>query len=146
MLDDAQLDLLDRHRVLVDVEHARLLARRRADAAGEFREVVGRVQELDGLFPTVAVDQVVPLGNDVAQRATFVAEGDAAVHAAGGLLLELLLREMIVDLAPVLEALLHGTPWRHLPLNLDETGDLAHVLAVSPQLSAISPSPPPTDS
>src|SRR3712207_7073873 len=47
-VDDAVLDLLDRHRVaLADLEHAGGLARRRAQAPGELGEVVRRVQLLD---------------------------------------------------------------------------------------------------
>ena len=42
--DDRQLDLLDRDRVVVDVEHAGRLAGRRADQPGELGEVVGGVQ------------------------------------------------------------------------------------------------------
>jgi hypothetical protein len=49
------LDLLDRHRrVAVDPEHARGLARGRAQPAGELREVVGRVQALDRVAPAIA--------------------------------------------------------------------------------------------
>ena len=66
----------------VDAEHAGRLARRRAQPAGELGEVVGGVQPLDGLVPVVAVDQVVPVGDEVAERAAVVAERDAAVHAA----------------------------------------------------------------
>ena len=36
--------------------------------------------------PVVAPDQVVPLRDEVAERAALVAERDAAVHAAAGLL------------------------------------------------------------
>ena len=88
----ADLDLLDGHRVGVDAQHAGRLARRRAQPAGELGEVVRRVQPLDGLLPVVAPDQVVPLRDQVAQRAALVAERDAAVHAAAGLLLQLLRR------------------------------------------------------
>ena len=70
---------------LVDAEHARGLARRRAQPAGELREVVGGVQPLDRAVPVVAPDQVVPLRDEVAERAALVAERDAAVHAAAGL-------------------------------------------------------------
>src|SRR5690606_4973236 len=69
MLDDRDFDVLDRDRLLVDAEHAGFLARRRADATGELREVVGLEQLQQRLVPPVAVDQVIPLGNDVAQRA-----------------------------------------------------------------------------
>ena len=48
LLDGRDLDLLDRHRGLVDPEHAGGLAGRRAEPAGELREVVGGVQPLDG--------------------------------------------------------------------------------------------------
>ena len=61
------------------------LARRRAQPAGELREVVGRVEPVHRAVPVVAPDEVVPLRDDVAQRAALVAERDAAVHAAPGL-------------------------------------------------------------
>ena len=51
-VDDLDLDLLDRDRRLVDAEHARGFARRRAQPAGELGEVVGRVQALDRRVPT----------------------------------------------------------------------------------------------
>ena len=84
-VDDRHLDLLDRHRVGVDAEHARRLARRRAQPPGELGEVVGGVQALDGGLPLVPVDEVVPVGDEVAERAAVVAERDAAVHAPAGL-------------------------------------------------------------
>src|SRR5207253_3014838 len=84
-VDDRDLDVLDRDRVLVDAQHARRLARSRAQPTGELREVVGRVQTLDRGVPVVAPDQVVPLRDEVAQRAALVTERDAAVHAATGL-------------------------------------------------------------
>ena len=46
LVDDRALDGLDGHRLVGDVERAARLAGRRADAAGELREVVGRVQRL----------------------------------------------------------------------------------------------------
>ena len=84
-VDDGDLDLLDRHRILVDAEHTRRLTRRRTEPAGELGEVVGGVQPVDGIAPVLAVDEVVPVGDQVPQRTAVVAEGDAAVHAARGL-------------------------------------------------------------
>ena len=84
-IDDGLFDLLDGDRRLVDAEHAGGFAGRGADAAGEFGEVVGGVQLADGLAPAAAVDQIVPVGNDVGERAAGVAEGDAAIHAARAL-------------------------------------------------------------
>src|SRR5438067_2251006 len=60
-LGNRHLDLLDAHRVVVYREHACRLAGRRADATGEYGEVVGRVKLVDRLAPLVAVDEVVPL-------------------------------------------------------------------------------------
>src|SRR4029453_8867117 len=67
-LGDRLLDELDRDRVVVDAEHARRLARRGTDAAGELGEVVGAVQALERLAPLAAVHEIVPVGNDVPER------------------------------------------------------------------------------
>ena len=104
VVDDLDLDLLDGHRVLVDAEHARRLARRRAQPARELGEVVGGVQAFDGIAPAVPVDQVVPLGDEVTQRTPVVAERNPAIHAAGGLVLQHVVGEVLVDLVPVAEA------------------------------------------
>ena len=80
-IDDRLLDLLDRDRVIVDGEHARRLAWRGAETPGELRKVVGGVEALHGGLPVVAEDEVVPLGDEVAERTSVVAERDAAVHA-----------------------------------------------------------------
>src|SRR5207302_4092330 len=85
-VDDRDLDLLDGDRVVVDRQNAGRLAGRGADAAGELGEVVGVVEAGDGALPVVLVDEVVPFGDEVAQGAAVVAEGNAAVHAAGALL------------------------------------------------------------
>ena len=51
LVDDGALDGLDGHGVGVDAEHARSLARRRAHAARELREVVGEEQPVKRLSP-----------------------------------------------------------------------------------------------
>src|SRR4029079_19165157 len=85
-VDDRDLDVLDGHRIAVDADDARSLTWRRAQPSGELREVVRLVQPLDGVGPVIPPDEVVPLWDQVAQRATLVTERDAAVHAAAGLL------------------------------------------------------------
>ena len=119
-VDDLDLDLLDRDRRLVDAEHARGLARRRAQPAGELGEVVGGVQPLARRVPVVAVHEVVPLRDEVPERAAGVAERDAAVHAARALRAHLLRREVLVDLLPVEDAHRDRPPRRQLPLVLHE--------------------------
>ena len=115
-VDDADLDLLDRDGRLVDAEHAGRLARGRAEPPGELGEVVGRVQPVDGLAPLPLPREVVPLGDQVAQRTTAVAERDTAVHAAAGLTLQLGDRLLLVDLLPVLDADRHGSTAGQLAL------------------------------
>ena len=106
VVDRRDFDLLDRHRRLVDAEHARRLARRGAQAAGELREVVRRVQTLDRGAALAPPHQVVPLRNEVSERAALVAERDAAVHAAPGLTAEHGRVTRLVHLFPVHDA--HG--------------------------------------
>jgi len=110
VVDDLDFHLLDGHRILVDAKHARGLARRRAQPPGELREVVGRVQAVDAFTPPVLVDQVVPLRDEVSQRAAVVAERDSTIHASAGLRLEGVLREVLVDLFPVHQAQVDGSP------------------------------------
>ena len=95
------LDRLDAHRIVVDVEHARRLARRRAHAAREFGEVVGRVQHLERALPLVPVHEVVPVRDDVVDRAAGLAERDAAIHAARALLGRLVVLQREHELAVV---------------------------------------------
>ena len=127
-LDDADLDLLDGDGVIVDAEDAGGLAGGGAEPAGELGEVVRGVEAVDGVAPVAAVHEVVPVGNDVAEGTALVAEGHTAVHAAGGLLVELLGRHLLVVLEPVGDALGHGAAGRPLAVELDEARDLSHRL------------------
>src|SRR5215472_6973146 len=84
-LHDAFLNLLDRDRRRVDAEYTSCFTWRGTDSAGEFGKVVRRVKLAQRLFPTAAINQVVPVGNEVVNRASGVTEGHAAIHAAGAL-------------------------------------------------------------
>src|SRR5262249_15402036 len=94
MVDDVLLDQLDGDGVVVDVEDAGFLARCRAYPPGKLRKVVGRVQAIDGIAPAPPVNQVIPVGDDVPERATLVAEGNPAIHAAGALRFEALFGQL----------------------------------------------------
>ena len=125
-------------RVGVDPQHARRLARRRAQPAGELRKVVGRMQAIDRVAPVFAVDQVVPVGNQVAERTTVVAERNAAVHATTCLGLHLVEREVVVDLFPVAQPHRHIAARRHLPLPFQKPCDLTHLMPSSTSASLSS--------
>ena len=72
------------------------------------------MQPIDGRAPAIAVDEIVPVRDDIAQRARLMTERNAAIHAAGRLLLEHDLRLRDVDFVPVPDPLapLPRTPAR----------------------------------
>ncbi len=132
---DRAFDRFDGDRIVVDVERAGRLARRRADAAGDLREIVGRVQVARRLFPVAGVDQVVPVRDLVVDRAAgrragdgvgAVAVGHAAVHAARRLLADVLLRQRQHEFLVIANALLDRQVVPIVALELEETRDLTH--------------------
>ncbi len=126
-VDDRELDLLDRHGVaLVDLEHTRCLAGSGAEAAGELREVVRAVQLLDRLVEAVAVHEVVPVGDEIAERATVMTERHAALHTARALLLQLDERQHLHELAVVADALAGCALGRLGARDLQEGAELPH--------------------
>ena len=125
-VDDRHFDRLDGDGIVVDAQHARPFARRRAQPSGELGEIVRRVQPFEGGLPVVAIDEIVPVGNQVAQRASLMTERNAAVHASRALLLQLFLRVRKVDFLPVLQALGNRTRRRLLAMNFDEARRFTH--------------------
>ena len=104
-VDDRAFDRLDGDRDLDEVERARRLARRRADAAGELGEIVGGMQVEDRVLPVVAIDEIVPVGDLVVHRAAGVTVRNAAVHAARRLVARRLFRQRNDELAPMADAI-----------------------------------------
>ncbi len=144
-VDDRELDLLDRDGVaLADLEHAGRLARRRAEPAGELGEVVRPVELIDRLAPAVAVDEIVPVRDQVPERAAVVAERHAALHAAGALVAQLEQRQRAHELAHVVHALLRVALERLRARDLEEGTELAHQRAPS-SVSAVKKPPPPVE-
>ena len=131
--DNTELDLFDGNRTVVNSQHAGRFARGRANPAGEFGEVVGFVENGDGFLPAVAVNEIVPVGNDVAQRAAGVTERDAAIHAARALRLNELVVRVVIDLRPVVQPLFHRTAGRHLALDLQKSRYLSHSISNNPR-------------
>ena len=101
---DGAFDRLDRYRLVDEVQRAGGLARGRADAAGYLGEVVGAVQVDRSFFPVGVVDQIIPVGDLVIHRAAIVAVGNAAIHAARGLVLDAFLRHRNDEFAEVADA------------------------------------------
>ena len=134
-VNNRALDGLDRDRRLDDSERAGSLAWCRADATGELGEVVGFVEPVERLAPEAAIDEVIPLGDQVVDRAAAghpadelagVAEWNAAVHAAGSLGAEFVLRHVDVKLVPVGDAVERRHVGRELAKVFDESGGFSH--------------------
>src|ERR1022692_1727442 len=125
-IDDRLFDLLDGDRRLVDAEYAGGFAGRGAEAAGELGKVVGGMQDADGFAPAAAVDEIVPIGNDVGERTAGVAEGHAAIHAAGALRADFFFGEIEVDFEPVVDALRCGAALGQFAGVFEEAGGFTH--------------------
>ncbi len=78
----------------------------RLHATNNFPEFTGRICPA----PPTPVNQIVPIRNDVPERATLVAEGDAAIHAARALRAQLVLGHLEIEFAPILQAFPDRTP------------------------------------
>src|SRR2546423_939967 len=142
---DRDLDLLDRDGVaLLDLEHAGGLARSRAEPAGELGEVVRAVELRDRLPEAVAVDEVVPVGDQVSERAPALAKRHPALHAARALVAQLSERQRADELAVVADPFAR-IPFGRVPATvLQEGAKLAHQTAArAGSVSVVrNPSPP----
>src|SRR5690606_1228739 len=108
------------------IERTGCFARGRAYAAGELGKIVGLVQDLDCAPPVLAIDQIIPVRNDVIDRATGHAERNTAVHAARTLYACLIIRQTQDKFLVVLDALLDWCTGLGQTLVFEETGNLAH--------------------
>ena len=59
----------------------------------------------DGFFPAAVIHQIVPVRNDVVDRASGVAERHAAIHAARALWAQFFFGKILIDLEPVVHPL-----------------------------------------
>jgi hypothetical protein len=124
---DRLLDLLDRDGVaFADLEHAGRFARCGAEPARELGEVVRRVKLLDRGLPALPVDEIVPIGYEVAERTAVVAEGHAAIHAARALRAQLVVWQRCEELAVIARTLARVTVLGPVTLDLEERAELAH--------------------
>ena len=130
VFDNFQLDILDRDGVIVDAQNACSFARRGAQTARELREVVGCMEAVKRFTPPAQTNQVVPLRDDVSQRATVVAERNPAVHTPCCLLAQIRQVLLLVHLVPVQQ------PKRNWPVGFVVTGILLKSMWVSHQCTA----------
>src|SRR5699024_9512579 len=128
---DGKFHVFNGYSVIVDAQYAGAFARGGTQAAGKFGEIVRRVQAVIGFAPAVLAHQVIPLGDDIAQGAALVTEGDSAVHAAGGLLFNLASGGLFVDLAVIHQAQRHGAGRRGCDVRLLRSVWISHYCTAS---------------
>ena len=113
--------------------------------AGKLREAVGGAQAMYSQIPLALVDQVVPFGNQVVQRAAAchaanhhasLAERYAAIHAAGTLRLLFILRQRDVKFVKVLNAFFRRQLRAGLPGNFHKSCRFSHRLRLPYLLAA----------
>ena len=125
-VDDRAFDRLDGHRVVVEVERARRLAGRWAQPAGEFREIVGRVQIDGGGLPITAIDEIVPVRDLVVHRTAVVTIRYAAIHAARRLVAVGFLRQRNDEFLEMANAIGGRRVAPIATIDFEKAGDLAH--------------------
>jgi hypothetical protein len=96
------------------------------------------MQHRQRLLPVATVNQVVPVGNDVIDRAAGIAERDPAIHAAGALQARLLVGQGPDKLAVMLETRCGRLAGLRQTLILDESSRLTHAYAASSCFCAAS--------
>src|SRR5260370_11978294 len=133
-IHDGAFDGLDGNGIVSNVERARSFARGWTDATGELGKVVGRMQVARRFLPCARVDEVIPVGDLVVDRASGVTIRDAATHAARRLLPGVGFGQWEDELAPVANALLDRLIVPVVAFEFEEPRNFTH----SPQ----TPPPP----
>jgi hypothetical protein len=131
-IDDLNLDLLDRDWILIDSDNTCCLTWGRAKPSGELREIIGRVQLIDRITPTIPENKIVPIRNQIAERTAVVAERNTAIHAPACLFTNLGDRKILVDLTPITKPDWNLTPARKLTLMLEKSCYITHDVPLSP--------------
>src|SRR4029453_475922 len=134
-IDDRLLDILDSHRPVIYAEDARAFARRGTNAAGEFGKIVLPHRQLESFLPTVVVDQIIPLWNQVVygtarrravDQISRMAERAAAIHAASRLKPQLIFTRVKMELFPVTQAFAWRSEKGNRTLVFHESGWFSH--------------------
>jgi len=87
--------------------------------------------------PPVAVDEIVPVRNEIPERAAVMAERHAAFHAPRALLAQLDERQELHEFAVVADALAGRALGRVRARDLEEGAELAHDYAAASSVSRV---------
>ncbi len=131
LVGNSLFDSLDGDRAIFEVEGTCFLARGGADAAGELGEIVGRMEVARGFLPIVLINEIVPVRDLVVDGAARIAMaiGDAAIHAARGLVFHFRLGERDRELVMVPDAVRGGLVALFLAIYFKKARYLTHWLS-----------------
>ena len=140
-VDDCHLDVLDRDSRVGNAQDTGAFTGSRTNATGELREVVGLVQAIEGLAPAAPIDEVVPLGDQIVDRAAGrgLAKRDPAIHAARTLRSKLLLGHVDGELAPAVDSFQRVAVRNRFSRKLFEPSWLSHSLTPLPEGPEVEP-------
>ena len=119
-------NFLNGYRWLVNAQYTGTFTRGGANAARKLREIVGLVKPVERRPPIVLVDEVVPVRDEIIDRAAAVAEWNAAIHASGGLRAHFRGAGILHELAPVLHALERRLGAPAFAINFKKCSRIAH--------------------
>ena len=125
-IDDGVFDRFDADRIIVDAQRAGFLAWRGTNAAGKFGKIIGGMQRVERVFPVFAEHQIIPIGNDVVDRAAAHAKRNAAIHAARTLGARLVVGQMHDEFAVMFLARLRRLVRFREALKFHETRYFTH--------------------
>ena len=120
-------NLLDRDWGLIDPQNAGGLARGWTNSSSEFRKIIRCVQLADRFFPASVIHQIVPVGDQIVDGTSSLAERNAAVHAARTLRAKFFFGKIEIDLKPIIDALRYGTSQGKLAREFQKSRVLTHV-------------------
>ena len=131
LVNNRAFNRFDSDWLIGQIQRTGRLTRGRTNSAGEFGKVIRAMEDFDGFAPVALVNQIVPVRNDVVDRASVMAIRDTTIHATRPLFLEFVFgqgnNEFLVILDPVSDQAIASI----LTRNFHETGRFAHLLLTS---------------
>jgi hypothetical protein len=108
------LNVPDSNRLVHQSKHARRLAGRRTEPAGELRKIVGSMERLERVVPFTPRNEIVPFGDDVPHgtASLTLTERDSTIHAARSLSANRRFWNGAIEFPPVAHPLLNSLSTR----------------------------------
>src|SRR3990167_4651384 len=104
MLDDIQLNIFNGDRLVVDSENTGPFARSGAEKPGKFRKIIRLMKSINRLPPTIFINQIVPIGDQISERTSLMAKRNPAIHTTSPLISQIFLRKFFVNFLIIVDS------------------------------------------